>query len=353
MPHTPRQSRHRKVTLADLASRLGLDKSSISLALRGSPKIGAKTRARVVAAARQWGYRPNLAARHLATKTPQAVALVLPASFAPLRFGAAAATIQSLAQQAAAAGVLFSVFSSDDMMKVAQGKVLLPMQPDGVLIWGDVPAHIAAVIRPAVHSLAIVDPHAPSYAGYPGTTIGVDNAGGARHMAEHLMAQGAKNLLFVLGDRDHLGQQQRWQGARDAWLKQHALDTLLFCHKEELTDELLASFVQRPDAAIFCSNDMGALEVWHRLQRLGVCVPEQVLLAGFDAEVSSAMIGLTSAVFDGEALGRTAFEVLLQRLNDDTLSDEHILIPVDIRMGRTTQRGTSPPASGARRRSKN
>jgi DNA-binding LacI/PurR family transcriptional regulator len=353
MPRSTKKLESRNLTLADLAARLGLDKSSVSLALRDSPKIGVKTRARVVAAARQWGYRPNLAARHLATRNSQAVALVLPASFAPLRFGAAAATVQSLAQQAAAAGILFSVFSSDDMMKVAQGKVLLPMQPDGVLVWGDVPAHIAAIIRTAVRSLAIVDPHAPSYAGYPGTTIGVDNAGGARHMAEHLMTRGAKNLLFVLGDRDHLGQQQRWEGTRDAWLKQYALDTLLFCHKEELTDQLLASFVQRPDAAIFCSNDMGALEAWHRLQRLGVCVPEQVLLAGFDAEVSSSMIGLTSAVFDGEALGRTAFEVLMQRLNDDTLSDEHILIPVDIRMGCTTQREPSSPVSGARRRSKN
>ena len=71
-----------------------------------------------------------------------------------------------------------------------------------------------------------------SYADYPGTTVGIDNAGGSRSVTEHLIAQGARRLLFVLDEREHLGQQQRWAGAREAWLKQNSLDTLLFSHKE-------------------------------------------------------------------------------------------------------------------------
>jgi LacI family transcriptional regulator len=54
-----------KMTMSELAGRLGLDKSSVSLALRGSRKISATTRQRVVAAARRLGFRPNLAARSI------------------------------------------------------------------------------------------------------------------------------------------------------------------------------------------------------------------------------------------------------------------------------------------------
>jgi DNA-binding LacI/PurR family transcriptional regulator len=331
-------TKRRKVTLSDLADQLGLDKSSVSLALRGSPKISKAARARVVAAAQQLGYRPNLAARQLATKSPQVVALILSSSFAPLVFGGTATTIQALAQQATAAELLFSIFPSDDFVKGLQGDLPLPLQPDGVLVWGDVPAHLATVIQTLVDSVVVVDPNAMSYADYPGMSVTVDNAGGSRLVTEHLIAQSAKHLLFVMGDREHLGHHQRWSGTREAWLRRNALDTLLFCYKEELTDQLLAGFVEQPGTAIFCSNDMCALEVWRHLQKLRIHVPEQVLLAGFDAELSSNMLGLTSAAYDAGELGRAAFQALLRQLKGDEPSEKHIVIPADIRIGHTTQR---------------
>lgn len=346
MPRLSKTSAGRKVTLSDLADQLGLDKSSVSLALRGSPKIGATTRARVVAAAQQLGYRPNLAARQLATTSPRAVAMILPASFAPLTFSGTATTIRSLSQQATAAELLFSIFPCDDFVKGIQGELPLPVQPDGVLIWGDVPAYQAAMIQMFIDPVVVVDPSAMSYANYPGPTVGIDNAGGSRCVAEHLMEQHAKHLLFVMGNREHLGQQQRWTSTREAWLKRFPLNTLLFCHKEELTEQLLTDFVAQEHAAIFCSNDLCALEVWNLLQRLRIRVPEQVLLAGFDAEVSSNMLGLTSAVFEGEALGQAAFQMLMSRLKNDSTceSEKHIVIPVTIKIAQTTRREIAPLA---------
>jgi LacI family transcriptional regulator len=291
-----------------------------------------------VAAAQQLGYRPNLAARQLATTSPRAVAMILPASFAPLAFSGTATTIRCLSQHAAAAELLFSIFPCDDFVKGLQGELPLPVQPDGVLIWGDVPAYQAAMIQMFIDPVVVVDPSAMSYVNYPGTTVGIDNAGGSRCVAEHLMGVQTQHLLFVMGDREHLGQQQRWTCTRETWLKHNPLNTLLFCHKEELTGQLLTDFVAQENAAIFCSNDLCALEVWNFLQRLRIRVPEQVLLAGFDAEVSSNMLGLTSAVFDGEALGRLAFETLSARLKGRAQPATHTVIPVELHIGQTTRR---------------
>jgi DNA-binding LacI/PurR family transcriptional regulator len=177
-------------------------------------------------------------------------------------------------------------------------------------------------------------------------TIGVDNADGSRQITEHLVAQGTRHLLFVLGSEDHLGHQRRWAATRQAWLLHRPLETLWFCHKSELTDSLLQSFVGKDGAAIFCSNDLCALEVWHHLQLLSVPVPGQVLLAGFDAEVSSTLIGLTSARYDGEALGRKAFEMLMGRLKGDKAAEPQVLVPVDIYIGRTTERAMPHAAHG-------
>jgi DNA-binding LacI/PurR family transcriptional regulator len=346
MARTPLNADGRRVTLADLAARLGLDKSSVSLALRGSRKIGAATRSQVVAAARQWGYRPNLAARQLATEAPQCVAMVLSASFAPLDFGVVATTVRSLARQAASAGVAFGVLSCDDLVKAIEGNWQLPLYPDGVLIGGDVPAHAATVIEAAMRAAVVVDPHDLSYASYPGMTISVDNADGSRQITEHLVAQGVRHLLFVLGSGDHLGHQRRWAAARQAWLLDHPLETLWFCHKGELTDSFLQDFTGKAGAAIFCSNDLCALEVWHHLQLLSVPVPGQVLLAGFDAEVSSTLIGLTSARYDGETLGRKAFEMLMGQLKGDKSAERQVLVPVEICIGRTTERAMAPAVHG-------
>ena len=67
-----------RVTLKKMAEILELDVSSISLALRNSPKISLQTRRQVQDLANQYNYSPNLAARQLRSATPQLIGLVLP-----------------------------------------------------------------------------------------------------------------------------------------------------------------------------------------------------------------------------------------------------------------------------------
>jgi len=327
----------RRTTISDLADHLGLDKSSVSLALRGSPKVSEETRARVLDAARRLGYRPNLAARQLASSSPQAVALVLPASLAALTSGAAVSTIRSLARNASAAGLVFMVATSEDLVKAAKGSAATTLHADGLLIWGDVPASVTVQLEALNVPMVVLDPHEKSYASYAGPAVRIDNAGGAKQVTQHLLEQGARRLLFVQGVRDHLGHETRWAGTREAWIESEPLEKLTFCLLEELTDGVLEDFASRPEGGIFCSNDRCALEVWHHLQRLGTRVPEQVLLSGFDGEPIGDLIGLTTAVFDGEALGRRALEILMKRFEGGVEPDTDIVIPVKIREGRTTR----------------
>jgi len=70
-----------RVTITDLAQMLGMDKSSVSLALRDSPKVSIATRARVRKAAAEHNYIPNWAAKRLAGSSGHAIGLVMPSAF--------------------------------------------------------------------------------------------------------------------------------------------------------------------------------------------------------------------------------------------------------------------------------
>ncbi len=335
-----------KSTIMDLASRLGLDKSTVSLALRGSSRISDKTRQRVRQAALELGYRPNLAARLLASKSPQVVGLLLPGDLQGLREEVTVRTIQGLARGASAANMMLVVLAGQDLFEVGREGQGAGLQPDGLLVWGSVSANVAGALHSPARPAVVLDPNDASYASYAGPAVRIDNAGGAAQIVSHLLEQGTERLLFVQADPNHLGHQQRWRGARECWLASRSLDGLSFCCLDELTDSLLAAFVAGPNASIFCSNDLCAMEVWHRLAKAGVSVPGQVLLAGFDGDRSGGLIGLTTALFDCDGLAQKGFELLTGLLKSPATAGEPVILSVQMRPGLTTRRiAAQPPSS--------
>jgi len=323
-----------RVTLKDLAAQLALDKSSVSLALRDSPKISDATRARVREAARRMGYRPNLAARRLRTQRAQYVGLVFPASFHALTSLVVVRTIRFLAEHAAQRGLLFSILSCRDLAGAGGDASACPLLPHGVLLWGDTPAGTASELAAFGRPVLVLDPNHSSYRGYEGLTVRVANSAGAAALVGHLVERGVERLLFVRALPEHLGHEERWQGARDAWCRARSEATLTFRPAEQLADAELVSFSATRHGAIFCSNDFAAVQIWHRLVRLGVSVPDQVRLVGFDGTEGARMLGLTTALFDSARLAQVALAALCDLMEDRPAQTTPIA--VEIQPGETT-----------------
>lgn len=322
----------RKTTLADIARALGLDKSSVSLALRGSARISGETRDKVRKMAAELGYQPNAAARQLRVGGPLAVGLVLPSSFATLGSHVAVAVIQGIAKLAFAKGALFALMPSP-------GTGAAPFVPDGLLLWGDTPLEDVGPLLRNGCPFVVLDPNHPSYRDFAGAAVRIDNQGGAAAMVEHLVGQGAERLLFVKACGSHLGHEERWEGARSQWLKDRPLHTVSCCMLEELTDAHLLAFAAEPKGAVFCSNDDAAVKVWHKLARLGV-KPGSVALAGFDGIPQGEDLGLATVVVDAAAFARLAFDTLAAAMGK--LQDAprfYPTLPVVVRAGGTTFSG--------------
>ena len=326
----------KRVTIADLARLLGMDKSSISLALRDSPRVAEATRERVRKAAVEHNYTPNWAAKQLAGSTGHAIGLVMPSTFDCLVHPPVVHTTQALAQRAAPRGLTLNLIAAEQL---ADGKEdpLRPLHADGLLVWGDVPAaetqrFSATYARPSI----VLDPHHPSYAKYRGNAIRIQNKAGASDVVQHLLDRGAKHLTFVQVVAEHLGHIERWRGARQTWLEHASADTLEHVALDDVTDAHLKRIASRKGAAMFCSNDRGAMRLWHRLHDLGLSVPRDVKLAGFDGDEYGLLVGLTTALFDSEALAEKAFESILALVSGTATEIGNVSVPVKVRSGSTS-----------------
>jgi len=325
----------KRVTIADLARLLGMDKSSVSLALRDSPRVAEATRARVRAAANEHNYSPNWAAKQLAGATSHAIGLVMPSTFDCLVHPPVVHTTQALAKLAAARGLTLNLIASDQLEETSGEPI--PLHADGLLVWGDVPSadtlrFSATYSRPSI----VLDPHHPSYARYPGNTLRIQNRAGASTIVRHLAERGAKHLTFVQVVAEHLGHVERWRGTRQSWAEHASPSTLEKVALDDLTNNHLKRIADRKGAAIFCSNDRGAMQLWHRLHELGISVPGDVKLAGFDGDEYGALVGLTTALFDSEALAEKAFNAILSLVDQSANEIANPSVPVILRKGSTS-----------------
>ena len=152
----------------------------------------------------------------------------------------------------------------------------------------------------------------------------------------HLLERGTRHLTFVQVVSEHLGHVERWRGTRETWLEHSSADALEKIAYEDLTDADLKKAAARAGSAIFCSNDRGAMQVWHRLQRLGISVPGDVKLAGFDGDEYGLLVGLTTALFDSVALAETAFDAILDLISNGRTEIVNAAVPVALRKGSTS-----------------
>jgi LacI family transcriptional regulator len=240
-------------------------------------------------------------------------------------------TIETLAFLAAAAGLFLHI--------VPAAEAGMPLRSDtaeGFLVWGDIPARETARLATPGRAAVVLDPCHPTYAGYTGPAVRLDNAGGAAAVTRHLIDRGAHRLLCVVGIGHHLGHREREQTARRTWRAARPAATYTAVPYDRLTDRRLADFARRPGGAIFCSNDGFALQVLHRLNRLGLRVPADVQLAGFDGIPAARWLALTTAAVDTPALARAAFTLLEDQLFGRPLPAFIPPVPVTLVSGATT-----------------
>lgn len=292
------------VTIHDVARRAQVSPATVSRALGSADRVRVETRERVLAAARELGYRPNPAAQSLITGRTGNIGIVVPDMSNPFYTG----VLRGVQARARAAGyaVFFADCTEDPAAEVSLVHTIA-RQADGVLICS--PFSSDAQLRELAETTTLTLLNR-RIRGVPAVLM--DSAGGMRQLLDHLAALGHRRCAYLSGPASSWSNRERRRTVRSA---RHMSVTEFgpfeanFDAGVQGADLAVASGV----TATIAYNDLMALGVLSRLADRGIAVPEQMSVAAFDNLLYAAVCAppLTTVAMPMEAGGRAAVDLLL------------------------------------------
>ena len=336
----PQGKASRAITIKDVARLSGVSIATVTRALQGHPRVLPSTRYRVEEAAAALGYRPHFIARALATGTSDTIGLIIP-STGDRFWGEVAAAIE---QRAAEAGfsVLFANSHGDLDRERRMVELFLGKRVDGIVVaaalgdsrsWfspREAPLPVVHIgldegLRPqdllAAQHLAVRELLGSTDAGPDGLlgSVSFDDIEAARTAVRHLLELGHSQVAFV-GAAPLRSAVLRLIGFRaaldDAGLRPA---TIVEC-EETLEGGRMAALklLARPrrPTALVAYDDLVAIGVMRGAHALGLRVPEDASVIGFDDIDIAAFVEppLTTVRQPKAEMGRLAVEILLQSL---------------------------------------
>ncbi|RKS71433.1 DNA-binding LacI/PurR family transcriptional regulator [Motilibacter peucedani] len=275
-------------TLEQVASLAGVSRATVSRVVNDSPRVAPDLREKVEAAIRQLGYVPNMAARSLATRRSNAIALVVGESasfvFSDPFFGG---IVRTASREIARRGLQMVLLMAHDPADYTRVESYLEAgHVDGALLFSlhrvdDLPALAARIGLPVVVGGRPWNTDAGSW------FVDMDNRAGARLATEHLLGLGRRRIATITGPLDMTAGIDRLEGFVEAMGGHDAVDPDLVAHgaftqeSGEIATERLLERVPDLDA-IFAASDLMAAGALRVLRRAGKQVPRDVAVVGFD-----------------------------------------------------------------------
>lgn len=312
-----------KPTMEDVAREAGVSRALVSLVMRNSDKVSDRSRTAVRHAADALGYRPNLSARHLASKQTRTIGIVMNDLHNPY-FAGVADGIKA-ATDAAGYRLLFnSAFLSDEDERAAL-ETFIDFNVDGIILSGSRVSQ--SIIEEAARWVPVIVASDPLQSTMV-DTVNNDDHRGAALVVEHLIELGHREIVHVDGGNG-AGAKERSDGYT-ATMHRHGLRTqVVHGAFTEASGVVAAETALRDDlsfTAVFAGNDLSALGVLGVLDEAGRRVPDDVSLVGYDNTFIAALrhIGLTSVDQGRDEIGRLAVELLIERVESGRTEARHV-----------------------------
>ena len=331
------------ITIKDIAKAVGVSASTVSRALTGSPLVSDETRSRILDVARSLGYERNELARALVKGASGAIGLVVPDITNPF-FSDVARGVSDIAERAGYGVILCNTDGRVDR-ELSYVRLMRRKRVDGLLVCSatlDAPfvQDLTAAGTPFVLvSRMSADPDVPY--------VITDDRAGARLAVEHLVDLGHRRIGFIGGPENVQASRDRMSAYRDVLSEQAISARSEWSHHADFTQaagrqvgqQILAQ-ADRP-TAIFAANDVTALGVLEVAEGLGLRVPEDLSLVGYDdiSYASLPRIQLTTVAQPAVEMGQIASDWLFSRIESDDVSPlQRVLNP------RLVVRSTTGPA---------
>jgi DNA-binding LacI/PurR family transcriptional regulator len=332
-------------TLDDVATLSGVSRATVSRVINGGP-VADTTRERVLAVLASTGFRPNQAARTLASGRSGVVGVVLHVDphrlFSDRYFSQLLQGISDVLAERPTGMMLWL----GNRSKQATLDRILSMSLDGVIVTAhsiDDPL-VDGLLASRLPTVLVGHRSADRSASY----VDIDNVAAADILTSHLVKIGRQRIGHVTGARGTFSAEDRVTGYRAA-LERAGLppDTLVVDgdYTEEAGAAGTLQLLDRGVDAVFCANDVAARAARRVLRERGLRVPDDVALAGFDDLDFAAHLHppLTTIRQNIREHGAEAAGSLFQLLDDPDGRPRRVVLPTELVIRQSTVGGVPRP----------
>ncbi len=322
-----------RVTIRDVAAQAGVSVATVSKVINERYGVAAGTTERVRAVIDELGYEASLVAQSLRNQRTNVIG-VLVADIEPF----SAELLKGAADAIRGSGFELVVYSAGGRASEQVGwERRYLSRLSGTLLDGAVlvtPTITEADMRRGTPIVA-VDPHTGP-AELP--TVAADSLAGARSAVEYLLQLGHQRIGLITGRPDLQSAQLREAGYRQALIDAGLpVDPALIVpggYDPDVARESARALLSSPSrpTAILGANDISAIAVIDAARSLGLSVPEDLSVAGFDNIPESALCDppLTTVEQPIREMGRRAVEMLIALIRDEDVEERHLTLATRI-----------------------
>lgn len=321
-------------TIRDVAKKAGVSVATVSRFLNGNGYVSQEAAIAVKAAVEELNYELNTVARSLSTKKSNLIGLILPDITNPF-FPELARAVEDVALTY---GYTVVLCNSDEDPKKEKNYIetLKKKYIAGFIVTSnqlDAP-HYANLKLPIVALDRVINKNIP--------TVVSNNRQGGFLGAQALVERGSRNLLFLRGPKDFGSANDRFTGFSEAMEQNGVNHQTAFCPFHFAESEKIVEGILRDNKeidGIFASSDVQAAGALKAAHNLGLAVPADLQIIGFDGISMGEMMtpALTTVAQDIYKMGAIATRVLIKQIEGQAIDEYMNEIPVSLVVRGTTK----------------
>ncbi|TQS75438.1 catabolite control protein A [Ornithinibacillus gellani] len=319
------------ITIYDVAREANVSMATVSRVVNGNPNVKPATRKKVLATIERLGYRPNAVARGLASKKTTTVGAIIP-DISSIFFAELARGIEDIATMYKY-NIILSNSDQNKDKELQLINTMLEKQVDGIIYMGEdiseehVQQFSTASVPIVLAATFDESEQIPS--------VNIDYEQASYEAVNYLIENNKQQPGFLSGHTNTVINQLKYNGYARA-LKEAGipLDESFIVYGDytydaglKAADELL-KLDKRP-SSIFAASDEMALGVIHGAQDLGLEVPNDVEVLGFDNTRLATMVRptLSTIVQPMYDIGAVAMRLLTKLMNKENVDDQKVILP--------------------------
>lgn len=328
-------------TIIDVARKCGYSKATVSRAYSAPESVSDRAREKIYAAARDLNYTPNAIARAMARKRTENIAFIIhekqyPANMNPFYSPILDAVVRETSKRN------YSVFvTTNHDSRLPNGEICIKKKMDGVIFAGQADPEVVESFLSQKIPVVLLnnEMHMDKL-----TCIVADHYHGAVAAVTHLCQRGHRRIGLISGKFSRQVYEARLQGYLDVMAQnQLELDQSFVVTIDPSAEEariVMQELLQRENCptAFFCTNDTIAAGAVKAAIRLGLRVPQDVAIVGFDDSLVSRMVEpeLTTVHIDTSKMGQLAAVRLFEFIEEGNEQSEIITMPTRLVVRGTT-----------------